>query len=109
MYSKLSAQSLQDYNAYLMSDDGNIEKNQPDADIINQDFYCGSWRKGNLLDVKFGNSGFPVYSGPTKQLYPRYFPMMDTHMRDGSINILLGLREQDYERMIQQNILHKYR
>lgn len=28
---------------------------------------------------------------------------------DESINIILGLKEQDYERMIQQNNLHKYR
>ncbi|CAM4756350.1 unnamed protein product [Rotaria magnacalcarata] len=109
MYSKQSDHSIRDYNAYLMSDNGNIEKNRVDADIINHDFHCASWRKVNLLGANFGNSGFPVYSGPTQQLYPRYFPMMDTHMKDGSINILLGLREQDYERMIQQNILHKYR
>ncbi|CAF2065198.1 unnamed protein product [Rotaria magnacalcarata] len=109
MHSKQSEHSLRDYNAYLMSGDGDIQKNRVDADIINRDLYCGSWRKENLLDANFGNSGFPVYSGPTQQLYPRYFPMMDTHKKDGSINILLGLREQDYERMMQQNLLHKYR
>jgi hypothetical protein len=62
-----------------------------------------------MLGAKFGNSGYPIYSGPTYQLYPRYFPMMDAHATDQSVNILLGLREQDYQRMIQQNILHKYR
>jgi hypothetical protein len=35
--------------------------------------------------------------------------MMDTHAGDESINIALGLREEDYERMVQQNMLHKYR
>jgi shikimate O-hydroxycinnamoyltransferase len=109
MYSKQSEHSLRDYNAYLMSDDGVIKKNQVDADIINRDFYCSSWRKVNMLGAKFGNSGFPIYSGPTDLLYPRYFPMMDAHATDQSVNILLGLREQDYQRMIQQNILHKYR
>jgi shikimate O-hydroxycinnamoyltransferase len=108
MYSKQTEHSLRDYNAYLMSDDGDISKNQVDADIINRDFHCASWRKVNMLGANFGN-GFPIYSGPTKQFYPRYFAMKDTHAKDGSINILLGLREQDYERMIQQNILHKYR
>ncbi|CAF3554525.1 unnamed protein product [Rotaria sp. Silwood2] len=109
IYSKQSEYSLREYNTYLMSGDGDINRNQVDGDIINRDFHCASWRKGNLLGVKFGNSGFPVYSGPTKQIYPRYFPMMDTHLRDGSINILLGLREQDYQRMMEQNMLHKYR
>jgi hypothetical protein len=109
MYSKQSEHSLRDYNAYLMSDDGSIHKNRVDADIINRDFHCASWRKVNMLGPNFGNSGFPVYSGPTYQLYPRYFPMMDAHATDESINILLGLKEQDYQRMIQQNILHKYR
>ncbi|CAF4206600.1 unnamed protein product [Rotaria sordida] len=109
MYSKQSEHTLREYNAYLMSGDGDINKNRVDADIINHDFHCVSWRKGNLLNANFGNSGFPIYSGPTNYLYPRYFPMMDTYARDGSINIVLGLREEDYKRMIQQNILHKYR
>jgi shikimate O-hydroxycinnamoyltransferase len=109
MYSKQSEHSLRDYNAYLMSDDGVIKKNQVDADIINRDFHCASWRKINMLGAKFGNSGFPIYSGPTDQLYPRYFAMKDAHATDQSVNILLALKEQDYQRMIQQNILHKYR
>ncbi|CAF4212359.1 unnamed protein product [Rotaria sordida] len=92
-----------------MSGDGDINKNRVDADIINHDFHCVSWRKGNLLNANFGISGFPIYSGPANYLYPRYFPMMDTYARDGSINIVLGLREEDYKRMIQQNMLHKYR
>jgi hypothetical protein len=110
MYSQQSEHSLRDYNAYLMSDDGHIYKNQADADINNRDFYCSSWRRVQMLGAKFANSGFPVYSGPTDQLYPRYFAMMDAHAGDDeSINILLGLKEQDYERMMQQNILHQYR
>lgn len=109
MYSKQTVQSLRDYNAYLMSDDGDIQKNQLDADIINRDFHCTSWRKFNLLGANFGNSGFPIYSGSIVSLYPRYFPMMDANAKDESVNILLGLREQDYERMIKQNMLHKYR
>ncbi|CAF2391034.1 unnamed protein product [Rotaria sp. Silwood2] len=108
MYSKQTEHSLREYNAYLMSGDGDINKNRADTDIINRDFYCSSWRKGNLLDANFGNSGFPIYSGLTDLLYPRYFAMMDTRARDGSVNIVLGMREQDYERMIQQNMLHKY-
>ncbi|CAF3769030.1 unnamed protein product [Rotaria sp. Silwood1] len=108
-YSKQTEHSLREYNAYLMSDDGDINKNRVDADIINRDFHCASWRKGNLFDGNFGNSGYPIYTGPTDHLYPRYFPMMDSYARDGSVNIVLGLREQDYERMIQQNMLHKYR
>ncbi|CAF1138202.1 unnamed protein product [Rotaria sp. Silwood1] len=108
-YSKQTEHSLREYNAYLMSDDGDINKNRVDADIINRDFHCASWRKGNLFDGNFGNSGYPIYTGPTNHLYPQYFPMMDSYARDGSVNIVLGLREQDYERMIQQNMLHKYR
>lgn len=109
MYSEQSADTLRDYNAYLMSDDGVISKNRVDADIINRDFHCASWRKGNLFGAKFGNSGYPIYTGPISQLYPRYFPMMDANRNDGSVNILLGLKEQDYQRMIEQNIMHKYR
>ncbi|CAF4615810.1 unnamed protein product [Rotaria sp. Silwood1] len=109
MYSKQTEHSLREYNAYLMSGDGDINKNRADADIINRDFYCSSWRKGNIYGANFGNSGFPIYSGPTDHLYPRYFAMMDSYASDGSVNIILGLREQDYERMIQQNMLHKYR
>ncbi|CAF5178175.1 unnamed protein product, partial [Rotaria sp. Silwood1] len=67
-----------------MSDDGDINKNRVDADIINRDFHCASWRKGNLFDGNFGNSGYPIYTGPTDHLYPRYFPMMDSYARDGS-------------------------
>ncbi|CAF0897882.1 unnamed protein product [Rotaria sp. Silwood1] len=109
MYSNQTEHSLREYNAYLMSGDGDINKNRADADIINRDFYCSSWRKGNIYGANFGNSGFPIYSGPTDHLYPRYFAMMDSYASDGSVNIILGLREQDYERMIQQNMLHKYR
>ncbi|CAF5059189.1 unnamed protein product [Rotaria sp. Silwood1] len=109
MYSKQTEHSLRDYNAYLMSGDGDIKKNRVDADVINRDFHCASWRKVNLLGAKFGNSGYPIYNGPTDVLYPRYFEMMDAHVNDESINIILGLREQDYERMIQQNLIHKYR
>ncbi|CAF3702583.1 unnamed protein product [Rotaria sp. Silwood1] len=109
MYSKQTEHSLREYNAYLMSGDGDINKNRADADIINRDFYCSSWRKGNIYGANFGNSGFPIYSGPTDHLYPRYFAMMDSYASDGSVNIILGLREQDYERMIQQNMLRKYR
>ncbi|CAF2635123.1 unnamed protein product [Rotaria sp. Silwood2] len=109
MHSKQSANSLRDYNAYLMSDDGSILTNRVDADFINRDFHCTSWRKMNMLDANFGNSGFPVYSGPADCLNPRYFPMMDACIRDSSVYILLGLREQDYERMMQQNMLHKFR
>ncbi|CAF4280709.1 unnamed protein product, partial [Adineta steineri] len=102
--------SLKYYNAYLSSDDGNIRKNQVDADIINRDFHCTSWRKVHMLDASFGSTdNYPIYSGPTKQQYPRYFVMMDTHRRDESVNILLGLREQDYQRLLEQNIIHKYR
>ncbi|CAF1511609.1 unnamed protein product [Rotaria sp. Silwood1] len=109
MYSKQTEHSLRDYNAYLKSGDGDIKKNRVDADVINRDFHCASWRKVNLLGAKFGNSGYPIYNGPTDVLYPRYFEMMDAHVNDESINIILGLREQDYERMIQQNLIHKYR
>jgi len=109
MYSKQTEHSLRDYNAYLMSGDGDIKKNRVDADVINRDFHCASWRKVNLLGAKFGNSGYPIYSGATDVLYPRYFEMLDAHVNDESINIILGLREQDYERMIQQNLIHKYR
>jgi len=35
--------------------------------------------------------------------------MMDANSFNESINIIFGLKEQDYERMIQQNNLHKYR
>jgi len=110
MYTKQTEQSLKYYNAYLSSDDGNIRKNQVDADLINRDFYCSSWRKGNMLGANFGGGdNYPIYSGPRQHLYPRYFAMMDTHRKDQSINIILGLREEDYQRMIEQNILHKYR
>jgi hypothetical protein len=109
MYSKQTEHSLRDYNAYLMSGDGDIKKNQVDADVINHDFHCASWRKVNLFGAIFGKSGYPIYSGPTDVVYPRYFEMMDAHVNDESINIILGLREQDYERMIQQNLIHKYR
>jgi hypothetical protein len=110
IYTKQTQQSLKYYNAYLYTDDGNIKKNQVDADLINRDFYCSSWRKGNMLRPNFGGTdNYPIYSGPTKHLYPRYMAMMDTYHNDQSINIILGLREQDYQTMIQQNILHKYR
>ena len=109
MHSKQNEDSLRDYNAYLMSDDGDIRKNQVDADIINRDFHCASWRKVNMLGCKFDRSNYPIYSGPTSQLYPHYFPMMDANPSDQSVNILLGLREEDYQRMIEQNLLHKYR
>ncbi|CAF3884755.1 unnamed protein product [Adineta steineri] len=110
MYTKQTEKSLKYYNAYLSSDDGNIRKNQVDADIINRDFHCTSWRKVHMLDASFGSTdNYPIYSGPTKQQYPRYFVMMDTHRRDESVNILLGLREQDYQRSLEQNIIHKYR
>jgi hypothetical protein len=110
IYTKQTQQSLKYYNAYLYTDDGNIKKNQVDADLINRDFYCSSWRKVNMLRPNFGGGdNYPIYSGPTKHLYPRYMAMMDAHHNDQSINIILGLREQDYQRMIQQNILHKYR
>ncbi|CAF1048193.1 unnamed protein product [Rotaria sordida] len=109
MYSKQTEHTLREYNAYLMSGDGDTNKNRADGDLINHDFYCSSWRKENLLNANFGKSGFPIYSGPSDHLYPRYFAMMDTYARDESVNIILGLREQDYERMIQQNMLHKYR
>ena len=108
MYSTQTEDTLRDYNAYLISDDGNIRKNRVDADIINRDFHCASWRKVNMLNGKFGRSEYPIYSGPTSQLYPRYFPMMDANPLDQSVNILLGLREEDYQRMIEQNLLHKY-
>ncbi|CAM4851103.1 unnamed protein product [Rotaria magnacalcarata] len=109
MHSKQTEHSLRDYNAYLMSDDGNILKNRVDADLTNRDFHCTSWRKMNMLDASFGNSGFPVFSGPADSLHPRYFPMLDASASDESIYVLLGLREQDYERMVQQNMLHKFR
>lgn len=108
MYSKKNEDSLRDYNAYLMSEDGDIRKNQADADILNRDFHCASWRKVNMLACKFPRSDYPIYSGPTSQLYPRYFPMMDANSNDQSVNILLGLREEDYQRMIEQNLLHQY-
>ena len=109
MYSKQTESSLRIYNAYLTSDDGAIQKNRVDADIINRDFHCASWRKGHLLGAKFANSGYPIYSGPGTHLYPRYFPMMDANDHDESVNIILGLRENDYQRMIEQKLLHKYR
>jgi len=110
MYTKQTEKSLKYYNAYLSSDNGNIRKNQVDADIINRDFHCTSWRKVNMLGANFsGGDNYPIYSGPRKHQYPRYFVMMDTHRRDESINVLLGLREQDYQRMLEQNIMHKYR
>lgn len=109
MHSKQSEHSLRKYNAYLMSGDGDIRKNQADADLMNRDFYCSSWRKYNLLGARFGNSGFPIYSGVTEHLYPRYCAMMDANAIDESVNIILGLKEPDYERMMQQNMLHKYR
>lgn len=109
IYSTQTEQSLRDYNAYTMSGDGDISENRVDADIINRDFHCTSWRKMNMSNPNFFNNGFPIYNGPANLFYPRYFAMMDTHIRDESINILLGLREPDYERMVQQNMLHKYR
>ncbi|UJR32485.1 hypothetical protein I4U23_019947 [Adineta vaga] len=111
MYTKQTDKSLKHYNAYLSSDDGNIRKNQVDADLINRDFHCASWRKVNMLGGNFGGGGdnYPIYSGPTKQRYPRYFAMMDSHKRDESVNILLGLREQDYQRLVEQKMMHKYR
>jgi hypothetical protein len=110
MYTKQTEKSLKYYNAYLSSDNGNIRKNQVDADIINRDFHCTSWRKVNMLGANFGGGdNYPIYSGPGKHQYPRYFVMMDTHRRDESINVLLGLREEDYQRMLEQNIIHKYR
>ena len=109
-YSKQTEQSLKYYNAYLYSDDGDIRKNQVDADLLNRDFYCSSWRKVDMLGPNFGGGdNYPIYSGPTKLLYPRYFAMMDAHHKDQSINIILGLREEDYQRMIEQNLLHKFR
>ena len=109
MYSKQSEHTIRDYNAYLMSDDGDIRKNQVEDDIVNRDFNCTSWRKLNILAAQFGNSGFPIYSGPANQFYSRYFLAMDANATDESVNILLGFQEQDYQRMIEQNILHKYR
>ena len=110
MYRKQTEQSLKYYNAYLASDDGNIRKNRADADLINWDFHCASWRKVNMLGASFGSGdNYPIYSGPTKHVFPRYFVMMDTKQRDQSINILLGFREEDYARMRQQKHMHKYR
>jgi shikimate O-hydroxycinnamoyltransferase len=110
MYTKQTEKSLKYYNAYLSSDNGNIRKNQVDADIINRDFHCTSWRKVNMLGANFGGGdNYPIYNGPREHRYPRYFVMMDTNRRDGSINVLLGLREQDYQRMLEQNIIHEYR
>jgi hypothetical protein len=109
MYRKPTEQSLKYYNAYLASDDGNIRKNRADADLINWDFHCASWRKVNMLGANFGGGdNYPIYSGPAKHIFPRYFVMMDTKQRDQSINILLGLREEDYARMLQQKLMHKY-
>ena len=101
--------SLRDYNAYLMSGDGDIGKNRVDADVVNRHFHCASWRKVNLFGAKFGNSGYPIYNGPTSVSYPRYVEMMDAQTNDESINIISGLREQDYERMLQQNSIDRFR
>ena len=109
MHSKQTEQSLRDYNTYLMSGHRNEIRDKPDADIINHDFHCTSWRKFHLLSPKFFNSDYPIYSGPADYVYQRFFLMMDANPFDESINIILGLKEQDYERMIQQNNLHKYR
>ncbi|CAF0751949.1 unnamed protein product [Adineta ricciae] len=110
MHAKQTIQSLKYYNAYLTSGDGKIGKNQVDADIINHDFHCASWRKVNMLGGNFGGGdNYPIYSGPTKQVFPQYFAMMDSHKRDESVNILLALRESDYTRLLEQKMIHKYR
>ncbi|CAF3413835.1 unnamed protein product, partial [Rotaria sp. Silwood2] len=110
MYSKQDENSLRYYNAYLSSDDGNIRKNQVDADICNRDFHCTSWRKMDLLGASFhGNYSYPIFNGPAKYRGSRFCVMMDANRNDESINVLLGLKEQEYQRMLEQNLLHKYR
>ena len=75
MYSKQTEYSLKYYNAYLSSDDGNIKKNQLDADISNQDFHCTSWRKFHMLEANFDgyDNGYPIFIGPSKYRGSRYF------------------------------------
>jgi hypothetical protein len=111
MYSKQNQSSLKFYNAYLLSDDGNIKKNQLDADISNKDFHCTSWRKFHMLEANFDGSdnGYPIFIGPSKYRGLRYSIMMDANRKDQSINVIFGLKEQDYKRMTEQNFLHKYR
>ncbi|CAF3310873.1 unnamed protein product [Rotaria sp. Silwood2] len=110
MYSKQDENSLRYYNAYLSSDDGNIRKNRVDADICNCDFHCTSWRKVDMLEASFhGNDSYPIFNGPTKYRGSRFCIMMDANRNDESINVVFGLKEQEYERMLEQNLLHKYR
>jgi hypothetical protein len=111
MYSKQNQFSLKYYNAYLSSDDGNIGKNQIDADISHQDFHCTSWRKFHMLNANFyrTNDGYPIFVGPTKYRGLRFSIMLDANRNDQSIYVIFGLKEQHYHNMIEQNLLHKYR
>ena len=34
--------------------------------------------------------------------------MMNASRKDQSINVIFGLKEEDYKRMTEQNLLHKY-
>ncbi|CAF1629093.1 unnamed protein product [Didymodactylos carnosus] len=106
MHEKQTINTLTKYNSYL--DTGiTIRSNYIDADIINSDYHATSWRNFGFYNIDFGY-GKPMYTGPTIQLNQRYMTIMDTLLNDGSIYVILGLKQEDFQRMIEQNLLHKY-
>ncbi|UJR13038.1 hypothetical protein I4U23_000064 [Adineta vaga] len=110
LYKNQSEYSLKYYNAYLSSDDGNLDKNRIDADLIDSGLHCTSWRKMNMLEANFdGGDNYAVHYGPTTSGGLRNFLLMDANRKDESINVLLGLEESHYKTMLKQKLLHKYR
>jgi hypothetical protein len=93
---KQNPQSLRCFNAYLISDYG---------DISNREFHCTSWRKVKILDVDSDGSGngYSIFSSTAKYRGLRFSIMIDAKRRDQSINVLFGLRESGYQRVITDN------